>query len=208
MTSAGGAVVDPTVSRAKFEREVDTVRRRQAEYHVRGIWLIEATFPVVFVVMASPQLRPPPVVFGALFDFADYDLRPASVRLVNPFTREPYKAGELPTHLKRRAPMTPEIAAQALAQGQDPAQVMVQQPMMQFNTPDDIPFLCLPGVREYHDHPAHTGDSWLLRRGTTEGSLVFFLEQLHKYGIAPLAGYQMPTIVLPHLGMANGELPE
>ena len=24
------------------------------------------------------------------------------------------------------------------------------------------PFLCLRGIREYHDHPQHTGDEWLL----------------------------------------------
>ncbi|MFL5348696.1 MAG: putative metal-binding protein [Hyalangium sp.] len=27
------------------------------------------------------------------------------------------------------------------------------------------PFLCLRGTREYHEHPQHTGDEWMLYRG-------------------------------------------
>lgn len=33
------------------------------------------------------------------------------------------------------------------------------------------PFLCLPGLREYHHHPQHTGDDWLLHRVAGEGRL-------------------------------------
>ncbi|WP_241359668.1 putative metal-binding protein, partial [Escherichia coli] len=57
--------------------------------------------------------------------------------------------------------------------------------------PDDIPFLCLPGVREYHDHPAHTGDSWLLHRRSGEGSLHFILESIWKHGVEPLDGFNV-----------------
>ena len=63
--------------------------------------------------------------------------------------------------------------------------------MLQANKPDDFPFLCLPGVREYHDNPAHTGDSWLLHRGSGEGSLVFILEKIWIYGADPLAAYNI-----------------
>jgi hypothetical protein len=27
-------------------------------------------------------------------------------------------------------------------------------------------FFCMRGVREYHEHPEHTGDQWLLYRGS------------------------------------------
>jgi Predicted metal binding domain len=30
-----------------------------------------------------------------------------------------------------------------------------------------VPFFCMQGVREYHEHPQHTGDDWILYRGTT-----------------------------------------
>ena len=28
-----------------------------------------------------------------------------------------------------------------------------------------LPFLCMRGIREYHEHPQHTGDDWMLYRG-------------------------------------------
>ena len=49
---------------------------------------------------AAPQLQPPAIVFGALLDFTNYDLYPPSVRLVNPFTREPYSLKSIPTILR------------------------------------------------------------------------------------------------------------
>jgi hypothetical protein len=30
-----------------------------------------------------------------------------------------------------------------------------------------VPFFCMQGVREYHEHPQHTGDDWMLYRGVT-----------------------------------------
>jgi hypothetical protein len=57
--------------------------------------------------------------------------------------------------------------------------------------PDEVPFVCLPGIREYHAHPAHSGDSWLLHRGQVEGTLNFILDVLHRYGAAPIRGFQI-----------------
>jgi hypothetical protein len=67
--------------------------------------------------------------------------------------------------------------------------------MVQFNGPDDYPFICLPGIREYHDNPAHTGDSWLLHRGSGEGSLAFILNNIWKCGVEPLAMFQVQAQV-------------
>ena len=52
-----------------------------------------------------------------------------------------------------------------------------------------MPFLCLVGVREYHDHPAHTGDAWWLHRKTGAGSLSHLLNVFHSYAIAPITGF-------------------
>ena len=180
-------LVDPSVSRAKFERELAEWRRQQDVYDQRGIWLLKADFPAVFAVFAAPKLKPPSVVFGALLDFTNYDLWPVSVQLANPFTRVPYKQKELPVQFKRRVPaVTPEALA---AQG-----IMLQdgeQPMAIAHDPADVPFICLPGIREYHDHPAHSGDSWLLHRGRGEGTLYFILDQLYKYGVEAIKTYQV-----------------
>jgi hypothetical protein len=156
--------------------------------------------------MATPKVKPPAVVFGALFNFRNYDLWPPSLRLVNPFTRVPYTAAELPTPLPRRAGGQPQPAPEAPLGSQPAAVQVVVQSIMQAYKPEDIPFACLPGVREYHQNPAHTGDSWLLRRGSGEGGLIFLLEQLHKYGVEPLVGFQV-TILIKEAVLVQQDVP-
>jgi hypothetical protein len=77
--------------------------------------------------------------------------------------------------------MPPEMLAALAQQGQIQFMNMIQA-----HGPDEVPFLCLPGVRQYHDNPAHTGDSWLLHRRSGEGSLHFLVEQIWKYGVNPV----------------------
>lgn len=61
--------------------------------------------------------------------------------------------------------------------------------MIQANGLTDPPFVCLPGVREYHDNPAHSGDPWLLHRNSGEGSLAFILDKIWQHGVRPLQQY-------------------
>lgn len=175
--------VDPEVSRRKFDREIADYRALERDYQRRGWFLAEASFPTVMVVMAAPHVSPPPVVTGVLFDYTNYDAQPPSVRLVNPFTREPYCASQLPTALNR--------GIRHAVPGAEDMQIRSQQPLMQSYAPTDIPFLCLPGVREYHNHPGHSGDSWELHRPTAGGALVRLLDVIHTYGVAPLAGWRI-----------------
>ena len=72
--------------------------------------------------------------------------------------------------------------------------------------------ICLPGIREYHEHPAHTGDAWLLHRGKGgEGSLGFIVDKVYDYGILPINAFHLqlnikiPTI---QLGMDINSIPE
>lgn len=192
-------IVDPTVSRAKFDREVDAYRDSEDEHLTRGWWLLKAEFPEVFVVFATPVTRPPAVAFGVLLDFTNYDLWAPSVQLVNPFTRAPYRARELPTVLTRRlANQLTEIPGHGLVS------VVQEQSLMQGYDADAVPFLCLPGVREYHENPGHTGDSWLLRRQGGEGTLYFLLEKLYQYGVQPINGYHLGLSVT---GFSRAEAP-
>lgn len=69
--------------------------------------------------------------------------------------------------------------------------MVTDQPLMQWYGPDDTPFLCLAGVREYHEHPAHSGDSWLLHRAAGAGRFVRLLEVIDKYGVRPISGYNV-----------------
>lgn len=62
-------------------------------------------------------------------------------------------------------------------------------PLLQWWGPHDTPFLCLPGVREYHDHPGHSGDHWWLHRARGAGQLDALLDVIATYGIQPIQGY-------------------
>ena len=180
--------VDPAVSRAKFDREIAAFRSLAAVYRARGIWLAETDFPTVVVGFVGTKLKPPPMAFAARLDFTNYDVHPPSVTIVHPVTGEAYALHELPTPFWRRVQPKFEVA------GPDgrPTQVLGPMQMLQIlqaHNPTHVPFLCLPGTREYHEHPAHTGDSWLLHRGRGEGTLAYIIEQLAKYGSEPLGGY-------------------
>lgn len=199
-------LVDPSVSRVKFEREIADYRKIQGELINKGWWMVSCEFPEVFVVFATAQLNPPAVVFGTVLDFTNYDLWPPSVRLVDPFTRLPYKYKQLPSPLLRgiRASTQPDSMGQGLV-------AVTPQPLMVAHGEDEVPFLCLPGVREYHEHPAHTGDSWLLHRGRGEGTLFFLLNHIYRYGVEPIKSYQIQIrAVQASIGgfVLSGEFPE
>ncbi|MDE5446369.1 hypothetical protein GWG65_34415 [Bradyrhizobium sp. CSA207] len=181
--------VDPEVSRIKFAREVANYRSMESAYRNRGWLLLDAEFPEVFVVFAATKPRPPPILAAVVLDFTNYDLRPPSVTFVDPFTRQPIPAKLLQVQMLRRTAIpgaTPETIRALAQQGGVQLTNMIQS-----NSLEDAPFICLPGVREYHDNPAHTGDSWLLHRGSGEGSLVFILEKIWDHGLKPIEHYQV-----------------
>ena len=220
--------VDPAVSRRKFDRETAEFRSEAAEYGRRGWFLAEAEFPHALVILATAKTRPISILSGVWFDYSNYDAVPPSVRLVHPLTREPYKLSELPTRLLRMPappdageaarPQPPGVAqvllppgvaqvlppgvAQALAQ----AQLVAPQPLMQGYGGDDIPFLCMAGVREYHEHPAHSGDHWESYRTSGAGRLVRLVETISKYGLEPIKGFEVQMV--PKVGFLLGVPPE
>ena len=199
--------VDPDVSRAKFNREVEEFRALEETYRQRGWFLVRAEFPCAVVVLAAPQLHPPAIVTGVAFDFTNYDAQPPSVQLVNPFTLQPYRAKELPTALRRRSsgPQVPNFPVPGMPDGAS-IQFLAEQPLMQFHSPEEVPFLCLPGVREYHEHPAHSGDAWELHRPTGAGRLVRLLDVIYKYGVQPITAYGVQLI--PQINFQQGQAPE
>lgn len=200
--------VDPTVSRTKFDREIARYRDREAHHHGRGCFLIDASFPKALVLFASRKVKPTVLVAGAVLDFSNYDLRPPSVTFVDPFTRAPLLAKDLTISMLRR-PQMPSMPPEMLQAMLQSGQVMLSN-IIQFHGPEEPPFLCLPGVREYHDHPAHTGDSWLLHRGSGEGSLDFILNQIWKYGVDPFDQIQIQDVkvTLGGLGASFEAIPE
>lgn len=198
---------DPAVSRAKFGREIEEFQELAVEYGRRGWFLTHASFPTAFVVLAAPQLKPPALIAGVLFDYTDYDSRPPSVRLVDPFTREPYTWEELPSQLLRQVEASGlPVPMFQVPEGAEPPKIMVNQPLMQPDPSGGAPFLCIAGVREYHDHPGHSGDSWDLHRTGGAGRLVRILEVLDTYGLRPLSGYNV-QLVPQVTGFVQSEVP-
>ena len=72
MVKASEQYVDPSVSRTKFKREIDDYRALESDYRARGWFLVKAEWPVVVVVLASNQTKPPAIVAAVQFDYSNY----------------------------------------------------------------------------------------------------------------------------------------
>jgi Predicted metal binding domain len=167
-------MIDPAISKAKFEEELRHFFQAEAAQRLRGILLLKAEFPDILIQFAAPQLQPPAILFTVKFNLDNYDLLPISVRFVHPFS---FQNTNQVVH-----PM-PRMVAGPIGMS---VQNMIQQ------DPATPPFLCIPGTREYHSHPAHTGDDWLLhRRKGGEGTLGFLIEKIYEYGTQAVSGYQI-----------------
>lgn len=232
MTAPLGAV-HPQVARAKYDREVEQFARDGARHRALGVLLLQAEFPTVLLGFAAPRLKPAAFVFGMLVDYTDYDLLPPSVRFVDPFTSRPLAAAELPTKMMRTvqpagaapfpfpfqqppAAAAPDGAApDAGAPGDRGAAPVVvappalffleQQPLLQDYGPETLPFLCLPGVREYHDHPGHSGDAWELHRPDGAGALARLADVVRTYAVDPVGGWSVALV--PQVSLGYGEPP-
>ena len=193
--------VDPVVSRKKFNREVAEFRSQADEYIQRGWYLTKAKFPHALVILATAQTQPVSIFCGISFDYSNYDVVPPSLRLVHPLTCEPYRFNELPVHLHRQVPETdpPSVNAQGEIQ-------ISAQSLMMAHDPDQIPFLCIAGVREYHDHPAHSGDHWELHRPSGAGRLTRLVEIVSKYGLETVVGFRVN--LSPQVSFSFGIPPE
>ena len=203
MVKATEQYVDPSVSRTKFEREIDDYRALESDYRARGWFLVKAEWPVVVVVLASNQTKPPAIVAAVQFDYSNYDAEPPSVRFIDPFSGRLLPFNELPTRLPRGVPGQ-EMPMPVL--GGPKVQVMMAQDLVQANSLEGIPFLCVPGVKEYHDHPGHSGDPWEVHRSAGEGRLVRLLGVISKYGLEPIKGFNVNLV--PQVTFAVPELPQ
>ena len=109
-------------------------------------------------------------------DYTNYDLWPPSVTFVDPCTRQP-------TSPAVRAPQT-EAAG-------------VRDALVDGHPETGRPFLCLPGVREYHQHPQHTGDDWLLHRAAGAGRLAVLCERIWQRMVRNVLGLGLNLQTLP-----------
>ena len=172
------ALVPPEVSSAKLERELAAWAEQEDGYLRRG-WRLrrvgELEVEVLFLapVAVDPASRLTVVAPCVRLRFDNYDIVAPSVEFVDPLTGEPAHPGVnafLPT-----------------PDGQQRNVLVHPHPRT------GRPFLCLPGVREYHDHPQHSGDDWLLHRGRDAGRLAVLCERIWRAIPRTLIGVGMQT---------------
>lgn len=171
---------DARVTRIKFERELSSFKLLQPDWRSRGVFMIREEFPQLEFIFTAHKLSPPSIVFCVRIDFTNYDTEPLSIRFIDPYSGIRLTRKQIPINFWQInvppdfQPGTP-LAPLDLLQGR----------------PDDYPFICIRGVREYHSHPAHSGDSWFLYRTRGEGTLGFILDQLYNFSIDILQNYNI-----------------
>lgn len=166
-------LLDPAVSRRKFDRELSVLRERRDILESRGIFLLNSSaYPVLdFAFVPKHPLKAvipvnqqgglflPPgaraavdipslagIAFKAHFDLTSYDLVPPSLEF-----RDLWTDGVLQYNVMFRAlQYDPHRKAHVVLLDDHPI--------------THKPFLCVRGIREYHEHPQHSGDQWLLYR--------------------------------------------
>jgi hypothetical protein len=173
-------VVDPEVSRRKFDREVDLWSGQEEAYRRRG-WVMLSRGELAVDIGFLGRLPVAGAVIPAMtacvrVDFTNFDVWAPSVEFIDPFTGD----YALPT-------------VQAIvASDEGPRDLIVQG-----HPATGRPFFCVPGVRQYHDHPQHSGDSWLLHRESGEGSLATICDRLWRSMARNLIGVQVNVQTLP-----------
>ena len=192
------------MSRAKFESEITDYLPLEADYRTRGWFLVKADWPTAVVVLASSKTSPPAIVTGVQFDYTNYDAEPPSVRLVDPFSGRLLQRQGTPNPASSHDPWSgnvrpcswrPQVATERCA-GSDAG----------LHSPEDLPFLCIAGVKEYHDHPGHSGDPWELHRSAGEGRLVRLLDVISKYGLDTVTGFQVNLVPQVTFGVSEPPL--
>jgi hypothetical protein len=163
-------LADPGVSARKLDEQLARWEENRAEKEARGIHLLRRdglAVEVAFVgrVLVSVPVGPAgqtvpavlPVVSACVrIDFTNYDVWAPSVRFIDFFNRKPGP---------------PAVRALRWENGQE-QNVLLGHPRTQ-----EL-FLCLRGTREYHEHPEHNGDDWLLLRNGDLGTLHRLTEQV------------------------------
>lgn len=173
-------LVDPAVSAAKLERELAAWKQNSDVYARRG-WLLlghDGLDAEVAFLGRLPLMGPAlPVVPACMrVNFDNYDIWAPSVTFIDIFTRKP------------AAPL-----AQALTwdQGQE------QNALVSGHPETGLPFLCIPGTREYHSHHEHSGDEWLLYRAQGRGSLAAICEEVWQRMVRTVVGYRCEAMGVP-----------
>jgi Predicted metal binding domain len=165
-------VTPPDVTRVKFARQLAQWEANR-EYYARRGWILlgHGDLWVDIAMVADVPLgvhRVGVISVAFRLSYENFDMWPPSLTFIHPLTREP----ALPP-------------VQALAQLESGE---VRNALIEAHPETGRPFLCLPGVREYHSHPQHRGDSWLLHRASHEGDLAVICDRVWQRMVMNVVG--------------------
>jgi Predicted metal binding domain len=178
-------LVDPALSQAKLDRELAQWAEHADRYRARG-WLLvgrnDLTVDIALVaeVALTSSPAPLPIVTACIrLRYDNYDLWPPSLTFIDLLSGQP-----APPHVS--APVQTDDG---------PRNVLVS------NHPDaHLPFLCIPGIREYHSHPQHSGDDWLLHRAQGAGRIVTICDRVWRFMARNVLGLRVTVQGLPTTG--------
>ena len=174
------AVVDPEVTRRKLERELELWRDNEETYRRRG-WILLGhrglEVDVGFLGRLPLAAQVIPVMTACVrLDFTNYDLWPPSVEFIDPSTGE----------------YAPPFVQALVESGEEAHNLVVDS-----HPATNRPFFCIPGIRQYHDHPQHSGDSWLLHRAAGEGTLATICDRIWRGMARNVLGIHLELGTLP-----------
>lgn len=170
------------VSRGKLAAELDLWRADAETYRRRG-WLLlgvdDLAVDIGFVARpAVGDLQVPVITAAVRLRYDNYDLWPPSLTFIDPCSG---------------APAVPAVQAPDRVDG-EVRNVLLGLPGT------GQPFLCLPGLREYHHHPQHTGDDWLLHRAAGEGRLAVICDRIWRRMARNVVGIAVHMQSMPYSG--------
>lgn len=172
-------LVPAEVSLSKLARQLAQWRANEALYSRRGWILLDVshlTVTVGFLASVPAGGRSWPVMTTCVrLEYDNFDLWPPSVVFLDPFTRQP---------------------AMPLVQAPDQVGEEIRDALVFGHPFTGLPFLCLPGVREYHTHPQHTGDDWLLHRNAGAGNLTVICERVWRRMARNVLGVNIQVVAL------------
>lgn len=143
--------MDSAVSLRKYQSEVRALETDAAAYASKKGWkVIAASYPMLAVVLRHSKSRRE-IEFR--FDCHDWDELPPSLTLHHP------EGGS-------------ELSWEEWPQG--------EWSVLKSHPSTSKPFLCLPGIREYHTHSSHLSDRWEGYRLRGSYGLLDIVDRVHQ----------------------------
>jgi hypothetical protein len=127
----------PELSRGLFEEQIQKILRNTDLLLDRGWLFLEWEYPWLAIAVRHRNTRKIRVF---KFKFNDWDDVPPSLKLVDAETGEDLPGNMWPTGNQSYWHSGGWISSAGIT--------------------TTLPFMCMPGIREYHTHQSHTSDHW------------------------------------------------